>query len=228
MRIRVQGAEGGGLHWFRPSDGTSSWPEPPRNVHDPGSWRDVRFVADMQTLAGDGRIDQALIGTDGAAGSPLPHAVAARVLLDAGRLEAGVPSQAIYRDDVFEFRSAGNEPRLRQALTDTIQWSFESDAATVVIEITPATGGPVKRLVLKPSATRHSLFVSNLPADNGKADAHHAMTDEQMAALHFGAYYELLRNKPANRPLPRLWRGPRTGTGMMGPVFCPPAIFLRD
>ncbi len=51
-----------------------------------------------------------------------------------------------------------------------------------------------------------------------------------MAALHFGAYYELLQYKPTDRPLPRLvaetpWRG---ATGMFGGPFCPPAVFTRN
>jgi len=227
VSIRVQGAEEAGLQLFRPSDGTSSWPEPPKNVHDPGSWRDLRYLADMGALAGDGRIDPALVETDGATGSSLPPAVAARIHLDVGRLEAGIPSLGTSSDAVFEFRDGAQAPRLRQALTDTIRWSLESDAAAVVIEIVPVAGGPVKRLVLKPSATPHSLFVSNLPAEAASAHAHHAVSDEEMAALHFGAYYELLRNKPTERPLPRL-RGeplPRKGTGLMGGTFCPPAVF---
>ena len=228
VRIRVQGAEGAGLQLFRPSDGTSSWPEPPKNVHDPRSWRDLRYLADMGALAGDGRIDPALV--DEAVGSSLPPAVAARIHLDGGRLEAGIPSLGTSGDAVFEFRDGAKPPRLRQALTDTIRWSLESDAAAVAIEIIPVAGGPVKRLVLKPSATPHSLFVSNLPAENTTTHAQHAVSEEEMAALHFGVYYELLRSKPAERPLPRLRGGPlsRKGTGLMHGVFCPPAVFPRN
>jgi hypothetical protein len=183
----------------------------------------------MRALAGDGRIDPALV-EQGSTSDSLPHAVAARIHLDAGRLEAGIPSQGAHRSDVFEFRGAAREPRLRQALTDTIRWSLESDASAVVIEIIPVAGGPVKRLVLKPSPTPHSVFVSNLPAENTPTHAHHAVSEEEMAALHFGAYYELLRNKPADRPLPRTWSSvlPRAATGMMHGPFCPPAVFQRD
>jgi hypothetical protein len=49
-----------------------------------------------------------------------------------------------------------------------------------------------------------------------------------MAALHFGAYYELLRVKPSDRPLPRLWAPSRRATGMMHGPFCPPAMFSRE
>ena len=230
VRIRVQGEEAAGLQLFRPSAGTSSWPEPPKNVHDPGSWRDLRYLADMGALAADGRIDPALVETDEASGGSLPRAVAARIHLDGGRLEAGIPSLGTFGDAVFEFRDGAKAPRLRQALTDTLRWSLESDATAVVIEITSVAGGSVKRLVLRPSATPHSLFVSNLPAENTGAHAHQAFSEEEMAALHFGAYYELLRSKPTERPLPRLWVAPRPrgGTGMMGRVFCPPAVFPRS
>ena len=230
VRVRVQGEEGTGLRLFRPSDGTSSWPEPPKNVHDAGSWRDLRYLADMGALAADGRIDPALVGTGDAAGGSLPPAVAARIYLDGGRLEAGIPSLATSGDAVFEFRDGRRAPRLRQALTDTMRWSLESDAAAVVVEIIPVAGGPVKRLVLKPGATPHSLFVSNLPAENTATHAQHAVSDEEMAALHFGVYYELLGSKPTERPLPRLRREPlpRQGTGFMGGMFCPPAVFPRN
>jgi hypothetical protein len=226
VRIRVQGREKTGVELFRPPDGTSSWPQPPRNIKDPASWRDVRFVANMNRLAGDGRINLAFVGTGDAPGDGLPRAVASRIHLDGGVVEAGIPSLEVYRGDVFEFRGAAPEPRLRQALTDTIRWSLKSDAGAVVIEIVPVAGGSIRRLVLAPSATAHSLFVSNLPTGNAPGEAHHGLSDEQMAALHFGAYYKLLTNEPADKPLPRLRLAPaRRGAGGVGPLFCPPARF---
>jgi len=183
----------------------------------------------MNALANDGRIDPALIG-DGSDAASLPHALAARFQLSGGRFEAAIPSQETYRDDVFEFRAPGGVPRLRQALTDTIQWSLESDSAAVVIEIAPVAGGPVKRLVLARSAVPHRVFVSNLPAHNDHAHGHVAPSDQDLAALHFGVYYELLKHKPAERPLPRLWvaKAERRATGLMGRIFCPPVTFLVD
>src|SRR5262245_17733011 len=62
VRIRAQGEEATGLRFFRPSEDETSWPQPPRNIDDPASWRDIRFVADMSALVGDGRIKPALIG----------------------------------------------------------------------------------------------------------------------------------------------------------------------
>jgi hypothetical protein len=230
VSIRVQGEQRDGIDLSQERGRASSWPEPPRNANDPESWRDLRFVADMRALAGDARIDQALVETDAAHGDRLPHALSARIHLNGGRLEAGMPSQETHRDDIFEFRAVGSEPRLRQALTDTIQWSLESDAAAVLIEIAPIAGGPVKRLVLTRSAVPHRLFVSNLPAENGLGHAHDMLADNDLAALHFGVYYELLRSKPTERPLPRLWvpAAQRRATGVMGPIICPPALFFRD
>ncbi|HEY6547763.1 MAG TPA: hypothetical protein VI589_07645 [Vicinamibacteria bacterium] len=225
VRIRVQGDDQAGVD-LSPSVRASSWPEPPRDANDPEAWRDLRFVADMRALAGDGRIDPSFIEADG---EKLPRAVAARFHLNGGRLDAAIPSQAAYRGDVFEFRAVGDEPRLRQALTDTLSWTLDDDAAAVVIEITPVTGGPVKRLVLARSTLSHRVFVSNLPAENSHRHAHGPQTEAQLAALHFGTYYELLKIKPAARPLPLLWMArPRPGTGAMGPVICPPALFVRD
>lgn len=224
VRIRVQGREGAGVELFKPPRGRSSWPVPPRDLADPVAWRDLRFVPDMQALTGDGRIDPALLGADDTASTVLPRRVAARVYLDGGRLEAGVPSQRIFRDRLFEFRGAGTEPKLRQALTDAVVWSLEADSRTVVVEIVPADGGPVKRLVLARNGAPHELFISNLPAENVPHGTHRAMSQDEMAALHFGAYYELLMQPPTDRPLPRL-APRRKAVGLAGTTLCPPAMF---
>jgi hypothetical protein len=226
VRIRAQGGDGPGLQFFRPSKDNSSWPEAPREAQDPTAWRDLRFVPSMKALVGDGRIDPALVGE-----RRLPRSVAARIHLDAGLLEGAIPSQETYRDDVFEFRSAKSERTLRQAVTDTIQWTLKTEAAAVVIEITPLNGGPTKRLLLAPSATPHRVYVSNLPAENPSQEhAHHAIGDEEMAALHFGVYYRLLLNEPVDKPLPQIWnpQGGRKGSGFIRPTICPPAMFSRQ
>jgi hypothetical protein len=231
VRIRAQGGGGNGLQFFRPVKDETSWPEAPRNAQDPASWRDLRFVANMKALVGDGRVDPAFTGSRDSVQNVLPRSVSARIHLDAGLLQGAIPSQETYRDDVFEFRSAKSEHTLRQALTDTVQWTLQSEAAAVVIEITPVGGGLSKRLLLAPSATPHRLYVSNMPSENPVHDgAHHAMSNEQMGALHFGAYYELLLNEPADRPLPELSRLPTSqkGAGMMRPMICPPAMFSRQ
>jgi hypothetical protein len=230
VRIRPQGGSAPGVQFFRPSPFETSWPEAPRNVQDPAAWRDLRYLANMKALVGDDRVDPALVGNGAAGTSGLPRAVAARIHLDAGLLAGGIPSQASYRDDVFEFRSGGSRRGARQPLTDTIHWTFEADSAAVVIDITPLSGGPAKRLLLAPSAVPHRVFVSNLPAENqSAASTHHAMSDEEMSALHFGAYYKLLLNEPVDRPLPELWhqRMGRKGAGLGRPSFCPPAVFSQ-
>lgn len=233
VRIRAQGGEGTGLQLFKPLPGDTSWPHAPRAPHDPSSWRDLRFVADMRTLAGDGRIDPALISGEASMPGVLPGAVAARIRLDAGLLEGAIPSQEIYRDDEFEFRADGGTPGPRQALTDTVRWTLQTEAAAVVIEIVPVAGGPIKRLLLAPHATSHQVFISNLPTENSShADAHPAMSDEEMGALHFGAYYKLLLNEPAHRLLPIPWRAgtthPHKGAGNIRSGFCPGALFSRN
>ena len=228
VRIRAQGAEGTGLRFFKPAQGETSWPEPPRDVNDPGSWRDIRYVADMTTLVGDGRIDPALLDDGDPAGTGLPRSVAARIHLDSGLLEGGIPSEASYRDDLFEFRSSRGTHR--QAMTDTVQWTFESGANAVAIDIIPAGGGPAKRLLLAPSATPHRVNVSNLPLeDQSHAEAHPAMSENEIIALHFGAYYNLLLKEPADRALPELRHSNErpSGSGFLRPAFCGLAKFSR-
>jgi hypothetical protein len=112
-------------------------------------------------------------------------------------------------------------------MTDTIRWSLDADTAVVIVEIIPVAGGAVKRLVLDSSAAPHELFVSNLPADDGSRNSQQAHAHGLPAALHFGAYYELLMRKPSNRPLPSIWAAPaeRRGAGHGRPQFCGPALF---
>lgn len=228
VRIRMQGREGTGLELYTPADGETAWPQPPRDSNDPASWRDLRFVASMKALTGDGRIDPALVATRQDPATTLPRAVATRIYLDTGRLEAGIPSQELHRGEVFEFRGSGG-PRLRQALTDSIRWNIEADTAALIVEIVPVAGAPVKRLVFTPGATPYSVFVSNLPAENTAHDAHQGKGSEQMAALHFGAYYKLLMNQPKDQPLPWLLRPEqRKATGLGRPAFCGAVLFSRN
>ncbi len=228
VRIRAQGASGTGLQLFRPSMDDASWPAAPRNVDDPASWRDLRFVPDMKALVGDGRIDPTLVGSIDSVATRLPRSVAARVYLDGGLLEGGMPSQETFRDRMFEFRSEGSEGNARQALTDTVRWTLQTDAAAIVIDITPVSGGPAKRLLLAANARPHRLFISNLPTEN-PSHAHSAMSDDEMSAVHFAAYYKLLLNEPLNKPMPQIWRPRnRKGVGFVESGFCPGALFTRE
>jgi hypothetical protein len=226
VRIRAQGGAGSGVQFFRPSAAETSWPNAPRDTSDPAAWRDLRYVPNMRALVGDDRIDPALIAEGSS--DHLPRSVAARIHLDAGLLEGALPSQVSYRDEMFQFAAGGSTVGAPQPLTDTVQWTMQSDAAAVVIEITPLDGGPVKRLLLAPSAALHRVYVSNLPAENATHDDHAAMADDDMTATHFAAYYALLMNEPALRPLPRLLQaGDEKGVGMARPVACHLAQFSR-
>jgi hypothetical protein len=228
VRIRAQGGEPQELRFFQPAKGETSWPAPPSDVNDPASWRDLRFVPHMKALVGDGRIDPALLSNGDTTPSGLPRSVAARIHLDSGLLEGAIPSHEANRGEIFEFRSEASERTVRQALTDTVQWTLETGADAVVIDIIPVGGGPSKRLLLAPSNESHRLYVSNLPAENAPhADAHQAMSAEEMAAFHFGAYYELLFNEPTQKPLPAPWRQEQKGSGGARPATCGLAIFSR-
>jgi hypothetical protein len=228
VRIRAQGVAGSGLQLFRPSNDESSWPHVPRNVDDPTAWRDMRFVPDMRSLAGDGRIDHSLLGSSDSVATSLPRAVAARVYLDSGLIAGDIPSQESFRDRIFEFRKGESEPTVRQPLTDTMSWSVETGATAIVIDITPVSGGPTKRLLLPASATPHRVFISNLPSEN-PAHAHAATNDDDITAMHFGVYYKLLMTEPANKPLPELRQVEmdRKGAGFLRAHPCFGAQFTR-
>ena len=225
VRIRVQGGKTEAT--ARPSRVTSSWPEPPRDPNDPEAWSDLRYVPDMGRIVGDGRIAPALLSAKGGS-TGLPRPISARIHLDGGRLEAGMPTQHAHRAEVFEFRGRGEASKLRQAMTDVVRWSLEAEAGAVVIEIAPVDGGPSRKLVLAPSTSPHVLYVSNLPTGSVADGAHHAMSDERMGALHFGAYYKLLMNQPVDEPLPTISAEARRGAGHIYPRICTPALFTRD
>jgi hypothetical protein len=224
IRIKVQGEGDGRVELFRPPGGKSSWPMPPQSVDDLESWRDIRFIPDLRSLGGDGRIAPELV--DDAPSGTLPSRLASRLRFDSGRFESGIPTQKSFRESVFEFASGGRAPRLRQALTDTLRWTIDTEAP-VVIEIIPVDGGRVSRLVMTPGSSPHEIFVSNLPAENVSPEHHHAVSEDEMAALHFGAYYALLNHPPDERPLPRqlpVIRN-RRAAGLTGSTLCPPGNF---
>jgi hypothetical protein len=227
VRIRAQGDEPRGLQLFQPAKGETTWPEAPRDANDAAAWRDLRFVPSMKTLAGDGRINPALIGGGNPAPGRLPGSVAARVYLDAGLLQGALPSQEAYREDLFEFRGTASERPVRQAVTDTVEWSLQTDGAAVVIDLVPVAGGEVKRLLLAPSAVRHRVFVSNLPAENSTHS--HPTNGEDMRGLHFGAYYALLMEPATQMLLPTLASGEdsRKGVSAIRPEPCHLAMFSR-
>jgi hypothetical protein len=106
---------------------------------------------------------------------------------------------------------------------------MQTEAAAVVIDITPVGGGQAKRLLLAPSKAAHRLNVSNLPTEN-PSHAHTALSDEEMGAVHFGAYYKLLMNEPADKPVPAVPHPmhSRNGTGFVHTSLCPPAMFTRQ
>jgi hypothetical protein len=234
VRLRVPGRDASVPELYRPAGGAASWPAPPRAADDAAAWRDVRYIPRMSALVAEGRIRPELVASPGDTPAAFPPGVAGRVVIDGGRVEAGLPTEKVYRGQVFEFRGARGEPRLRQAMTDTVLWNVASPDGPIVVEIIPVAGGTVKRLVFAPSAAPRRVFVSNLPADNAIDQGHgaHAHADDgegSAAALHFDAYYELLENAPADRPIPMLARASSTrkATGMARPLICTPVLFDR-
>jgi hypothetical protein len=212
----------------------------PKDVDDPQEWRDLRYIIEMEKLCGQGRVANALLsqdpGPDERVGqSEVPQVVAARLRLAEGVLEGAIPSRETYRGVMYKFPPAGNRPAFSQPVTDTVCWRL-STASTmgnyVAIDIVPLrerSGLKSRTLMIAQRGRPCRLSISNLPAENrSSGHAHHAMSDEEMGALHFGAYYKLLMNEPLDTPLPEVWRDRRRGVGLSASVLCPPAMFTRQ
>jgi hypothetical protein len=232
VRVRVAGREPSAPELYRPARSATSWPYPPRAADDPAAWRDVRYIPAMSALVAEGRIRPELLARPEDTPGALPRGVAGRVVIDGGRIEAGLPTERDYRGQLFEFRGARGEPRLRQAMSDTLRWVVPPEDGPVVIEIVPVTGGATKRLVFAASAKARRVFVSNLPAGDGPGhEAHHesgsGSASASVTGLHFDAYYELLEHPPADRPIPALAGSgaARKATGLVRPLICSPVLF---
>jgi hypothetical protein len=234
LSIRRPGGDeaAGGLRLNRP-EGADALPVGlPRDVDDPEQWRDLRYIVQMENVCGQGRIADAIASL-----TEVPPVVAGRLRLAEGVLEGAIPSQENYRGVVFKFAGTHGRPTFSQPLTDTVCWRPSTESAAlgnyVTIDIVPLRGGTAREartLLISQRGRPCRLSISNLPARNpSDAIAHHAMSDEEMSALHFGVYYKLLLNEPAEKPLPALSRPlhGRKGTGLIHTSFCPPARFSR-
>jgi hypothetical protein len=231
---RPGGAEAvGGLRLNRP-EGAEVLPlSLPRDVDDPEQWRDLRYIVQLENVCGQGRIADAI-----ASQTEVPPVVAGRLRLAEGVLEGAIPSQEDYRGVVFEFAGTHGRTAFSQPVTDTVCWKLSTESAAlanyVTIDIVPLRGGTAREartLLISQRGRPCRLSISNLPARNpSDTKAHHAMIGEEMTAVHFGAYYKLLLNEPADRPLPKLrWPSDaRKGTGLIRPVVCSPAMFSRQ
>jgi hypothetical protein len=203
----------------------------PRDVNDPQEWRDLRYVAQMDKICGAGRIADAIANQ-----ADVPPVVAGRLRLAEGVLEAAIPSEEAYRGQVFKFAGSRGRPAVSQPLTDTVCWKLSTESAAlgnyVTIDIVPLRGGTgreARTLLISQRGRPCRLSISNGPVRRASDEKnHHAISDEQMGALHFGAYYKLLMNEPMDKPLPEVWRDHRRGAGLSGSGLCPPAMFTRQ
>lgn len=232
---RPGGGELGGGVTFH--EGTGAVPtSPPERMDDPEAWRDLRYVADLQRICGQSTIAPGLSSLGSAStGAQPPRQIRGRVRFGGGLLEGAIPSAQIHRDKIFQFSTGEGSEVHRQPLTDTLRWSLSnqdrSDGSNyVVVDLVSLREGrqATRTLMLSDRGRACRLSISNMPVHDDGAASQHG-TEEEMAALHFGAYYKLLRKQPADQPLPRLWVPPadrRLGLG--GPVMCPPARFTRN
>jgi hypothetical protein len=236
---RPGGAEAaGGLRAYRSEDATSGSVKVPQDVNDPQQWRDLRYVLHMGRVCGESRVEPALLsnGEDRIAPLNVPPIVAARVRLAEGILEGEIPSLEDYRGVMFKFAATQSRPAFSQPVTDTVCWTLPTVSALgnyVAIDVVPLREGRAREartLLVSQRGRPCRLSISNLPAENpSHSDTHAALGAEQMVALHFGAYYNLLLNRPTDRPLPSPdLMSARTGTGFIRPAHCSPAMFTRQ
>jgi hypothetical protein len=234
---RPGGAEAaGGLRAYRSDDATSGSAKVPQDVNDPEQWRDLRYVLQMDQVCGQSRVQPALLSNGEARIAPgnVPLIVAARVRLAEGILESAIPSLEDYRSVMFKFAATQRRPAFSQPVTDTVCWTLPTVSAQgnyVAIDVVPLREGRAREgrtLLVSQRGRPCRLSISNLPAENlAGTGAHHGLSDDEVGALHFGVYYTLLRNNPAVKPLPEVWR-PKSdakGAGMIRSQFCPPAWF---
>jgi len=218
------------------SEGSDSAPlSIPTHPDDPESWRDLRYVANMQRICGDGEIARGLSSLD----SPLSggtasvaELVSGRIRFSGGALGGALPSREEHR--LVEYRFSHRDGSiLTQPLTDTIRWSVTHDAGGnyLALDLVPLrrNGKATRSLMLPQRGRACRVAISNLPTENPDGQAHHAMSMDEMAALHFGAYYKLLHHQPADQPVPQLIvpRERRATGAWVGPV-CPPAMFTQN
>lgn len=210
--------------------------ELPRDVDDPEAWRDLRYVAEMARICGQGLIDGGLSSLEAAPGSieraQVPPIVRGRIRFAGGTLEGAIPSQELSRNVVYGFAQPGRED-YSQPLTDTVRWRLALDPASIgnylAVDLVPLRGdrNDTRTLIVSAKGRSCRLSVSNLPTATGAhAPSRHAMSDDEMSALHFGVFYKLLRERPASTPLPvPIKAARRIGVAGIRPAHCPPALF---
>ena len=213
----------------RRPDGASSWPEPPRDANDPEAWRDLRFVADMRALAGDGRIDPALVdATDWPTKLPSSRVLPRESISNGGR-SRGRPSRA-RRPTATMCSSFGRWARAAASTGadrhDPLD--LESDCCRGRHRDRPAWPvDPSSASCWRAAQRRTRVFVSNLPAENSPR-AHSRRLERRADG---GASLRRLLQAAAGtsrRTGPSAACGrrvPGAATGAWGPVICPPAFF---
>jgi hypothetical protein len=214
----------------------------PRDVNDPEEWRDLRYVAQMESICGQGRVAAAVSSYDNssdqsAAQKEIPRIVAGRLRLGEGVLESAIPSQEAYRGVMFKFPRTQSRPAFSQPLTDTVSWKLAVDSAVygnyLTIDLVPLRGSSAqpRTIMISRQGRPCRLSISNFPSLNPPhASDHDTMSMKDMGALHFGAYYALLLNEPTDKPLPEISQpmDGRKGSGFGRPFFCSPAMFSRQ
>ncbi len=234
VRIRVQrDTETAGLRLSMPPAGASSWPAPPRDANDPAAWRDVRFLADMKALAGDGRIDPSLVDETRQRRAAFRSAVAARIHLDAGLVEAGIPSQTLTATTSSSSGAPSEPPKLRQALTDTMRWSLEHGRGAIVVDRDRPRDGasPVEAARAHADVRRATeLFVSNLPAENGVSRRSSRGDERRDGGAPLRRLLQAARRPPRRTGRCRGWAPPRRARGSRndGHDLLPPGAFTRQ
>ncbi|MBY0493814.1 MAG: hypothetical protein K2Y23_06330 [Cyanobacteria bacterium] len=181
----------------------------PRTIED---WRDVKWIADMKSLAGTSEIRPSVMTAADLSSAGLN----ARVTLSAGTIEAVRPPEPFNRSEVrflvLKGLTAGQP--MQQAVTQSLLYT-PSKAQSFAI-VLRGSDGTVRRIELRATGEKTPISISNHTTMD-------TMMDGEMPreGVHFFAYYDLLATPTKTPVIPTaLVPYPATNTAASPGFYC--------
>ena len=176
-------------------------------------WRDVKWLINMDAVAGSSEIRSSLMTAADLRGSGLN----ARVALGAGTIEATVPSEPYSQSEVrfLPLHGLTNGRPFQQAGTRRLLYTPDA-ARSFAIVLQPSNGGAPRKIELRPTAERITINISNHTTMD-------TLTNGEMPqrAVHFLSYFDLLAKPVTTALVPSsLVPYPSTTTAASPGFFC--------